>query len=169
MWVKWLRRIEVMDKPVESREETSKYTDTLEDGTSRKWTWAMDAKSVVTSPSPQMPIKHGKGPLVITGLAWSGRGAITAVDVSLDGGVTWQEARLAEPGKPMALTRFYLDINWDGSEMFVQSRAMDDTGYVQPTKAQLREVRGLNSIYHNNCIQTWHVNANGEANNVEVS
>ncbi|SPF76222.1 hypothetical protein ALP8811_01223 [Aliiroseovarius pelagivivens] len=169
MWVKWLRRIEVMDAPVESREETSKYTDTLEDGTSRKWTWAMDAKSVVTSPSPQMPIQHGKGPLVVTGLAWSGNGAITAVDVSLDGGVTWQEARLAEPGKKMALTRFYLDINWDGSEMFVQSRAMDETGYVQPTKAQLREVRGLNSIYHNNCIQTWHVNANGEANNVEVS
>lgn len=80
-----------------------------------------------------------------------------------------QEARLAEPGKKMALTRFYLDINWDGSEMFLQSRAMDETGYVQPTKAQLRDVRGLNSIYHNNCIQTWHVNANGEANNVEVS
>ena len=134
MWVKWLRRIEVMDAPVESREETSKYTDTLEDGTSRKWTWVMDAKSIVTSPSPQMPIKHGKGPLVITGLAWSGRGAITAVDVSLDGGVTWQEARLAEPGKKMALSRFYLDIDWDGQEMFLQSRAMDETGYVQPTK-----------------------------------
>ena len=169
MWVKWIRRIEVMDGPVESREETSKYTDTLEDGTSRKWTWAMDAKSVVTSPSPQAPIAHGKGPLVISGLAWTGRGAITRVDVSTDGGMNWKTARLAKPGEKMALTRFYLDIDWDGSEMMLQSRAMDDTGYVQPTKAQLREVRGLNSIYHNNCIQTWLVRSNGEAENVEVS
>jgi sulfane dehydrogenase subunit SoxC len=169
MWVKWIRRIEVMDGPVESREETSKYTDVLENGIARKWTWAMDAKSVVTSPSPQAPIKHGKGPLVITGLAWTGRGAITRVDVSKDGGKTWETARLAKPGEKMALTRFYLDTDWDGSEMMLQSRAMDDTGYVQPTKTQLREVRGLNSIYHNNCIQTWLVRSNGEAENVEVS
>lgn len=169
MWVKWLRRIEVMDGPVESREETSKYTDVLADGTARKWTWAMDAKSVVTSPSPQAPITHGKGPLVITGLAWSGRGAISRVDVSKDGGKSWQTARLAKPGEKMALTRFYLDIDWEGEEMFLQSRAMDETGYVQPTKAQLREVRGLNSIYHNNCIQTWWVRPSGEAENVEVS
>ncbi len=169
MWVKWLRRIEVLDAPVESREETSKYTDTLEDGTSRKWTWVMDAKSVVTSPSPQSPITHGPGPLVITGLAWSGRGAISRVDVSLDGGANWTMARLGKPGEKMALTRFYLEIDWDGSEMLLQSRAMDDTGYVQPTKAELREVRGLNSVYHNNCIQTWWVKETGEAENVEVS
>ncbi|WP_371039177.1 sulfite dehydrogenase [Rhodosalinus sp. FB01] len=169
MWVKWLRRVEVMDGPVESREETSKYTDVLEDGTARKWTWVMDAKSVITSPSPQMPITHGAGPLVITGMAWSGHGRITRVDVSKDGGKTWETARLAKQGDPKALTRFYLDTNWDGEEMLLQSRAMDETGYVQPTKAQLREVRGLNSIYHNNCIQTWHVKPNGEAENVEVS
>ena len=169
MWVKWLRRIEVTNGPVESREETSKYTDTLADGTSRKWTWEMDAKSVVTSPSPQSPITHGKGPLVITGLAWSGRGHITGVDVSIDGGKTWNEARLAAPGTDKALTRFYLDIDWDGQEMFLQSRARDSSGYVQPTKTQLRDVRGLNSIYHNNSIQTWWVKANGEAENVEVS
>ncbi len=169
MWVKWLRRIEVTNQAIESREETSKYTDTLADGTSRKWTWEMDAKSVVTSPSPQSPIAHGHGPLVITGLAWSGRGHITGVDVSLDGGKNWQPARLAQQGEDKALTRFYLDINWQGEEMLLQSRARDNTGYVQPTKAQLREVRGLNSIYHNNCIQTWWVKPNGEAENVEVS
>ncbi|WP_135501733.1 sulfite dehydrogenase [Roseovarius aestuariivivens] len=169
MWVKWLRRVEVKDGPTESREETSKYTDTLADGTSRKWTWEMDAKSVVTSPSPQSPITHGPGPLVITGLAWSGRGAITRVDVSTDGGMNWTQARLAKEGDSKALSRFYLDIEWDGSEMFLQSRAHDETGYVQPTKAQLREVRGENSIYHNNCIQTWWVKENGEAENVEVS
>ena len=169
MWVKWIRRIEVKANAVESREETSKYTDTLADGTSRKWTWVMDAKSVVTSPSPQVPITHGAGPLVITGLAWSGHGAITRVDVSKDGGKTWETARLAKPGEKMALTRFYLDTEWNGEDMLLQSRAMDETGYVQPTKAQLRDVRGYNSIYHNNCIQTWHVKPNGEAENVEVS
>lgn len=157
MWIKWLRRIEVTTQAIESREETSKYTDTLANGIARKWTWEMDAKSVVTSPSPQAPIKHGHGPLVITGLAWSGRGAITGVDVSVDGGKTWQEARLGAPGQDKALSRFYLDYNWQGEEMFLQSRAKDSTGYVQPTKTQLRDVRGLNSIYHNNCIQTWWV------------
>ncbi len=169
MWVKWIRRIEVIENAVESREETSKYTDTLADGTSRKWTWAMDAKSVVTSPSPQAPITHGKGPMVISGLAWSGNGAITRVDVSKDGGKNWETARLAKPGDNKALTRFYLDTSWDGEEMILQSRAMDETGYVQPTKTQLREVRGLNSVYHNNCIQTWLVRSNGQAENVEVS
>ncbi len=169
MWVKWLRRVEVMDGPVESREETSKYTDTLADGTSRKWTWVMDAKSVITSPSPQAPITHGPGPLVITGLAWSGRGHVTGVDVSTDGGINWTPARLAAPGTDKALTRFYLDHDWDGGEMLLQARARDSSGYVQPTKAQLREVRGENSIYHNNCIQTWWINGKGEAENVEVS
>ena len=169
MWVKWLRRIEVTDMAVESREETSKYTDVLEDGTARKWTWVMDAKSVITSPSPQSPITHGPGPMVISGLAWSGHGQITRVDVSKDGGITWETARLGRQGDTKALTRFYLDTEWNGEEMLLQARAMDETGYVQPTKAQLREVRGENSIYHNNCIQTWHVKTNGEAENVEVS
>ena len=167
--MKWLRRIEVVDMAVESREETSKYTDVLEDGTARKWTWVMDAKSVITSPSPQSPINHGAGPLVISGLAWSGHGKITRVDVSKDGGITWETARLGRQGDSKALTRFYLDTNWNGEEMLLQARAMDETGYVQPTKQQLRELRGENSIYHNNCIQTWYVNAEGIAENVEVS
>ncbi|MFN4056898.1 MAG: sulfite dehydrogenase [Roseinatronobacter sp.] len=169
MWVKWVRRIGVKDGAVESREETSKYTDLMPDGRARKWTWVMDAKSVVTSPSPQVPIGHGPGPMVITGLAWTGRGKITRVDVSIDGGVNWMPARLAAEGQRMALTRFYFDHVWDGKPMLLQSRAVDETGYVQPTKDQLRAVRGLNSIYHNNGIQTWHVNENGEAENVEVS
>ncbi|WP_298934387.1 sulfite dehydrogenase [uncultured Ruegeria sp.] len=169
MWVKWLRRVEVTDAAVESREETSKYTDVYENGVARKWTWVMDAKSVITSPSPQMPIKHGQGPLIISGLAWSGHGQITRVDVSKDGGITWDTARLGKQGDTKALTRFYLDTDWDGAPMLLQSRAMDETGYVQPTKEQLREKRGENSVYHNNCIQIWYVNAEGIAENVEVS
>ena len=169
MWVKWLRRIEVGDQPWETREETSKYTDTMADGSARKWTWVMDAKSVITSPSPQMPITHGTGPVVITGLAWSGRGSIKRVDVTVDGGKTWHEARLAPQTNDKALHRFYFDHIWDGSEMLLQSRATDSTGYVQPTKDALRAVRGLNSVYHNNCIQTWWVKTSGEAENVEIS
>ena len=169
MWIKWLRRIEVTDAAVQSREETSKYTDVYENGTARKWTWVMDAKSVITSPSPQMPIKHGTGPMVISGLAWSGHGKITRVDVSKDGGITWETARLGKQGDSKALTRFYLDTQWQGEEMLLQARAMDETGYVQPTKDQLREKRGENSVYHNNCIQTWYVNAEGIAENVEIS
>jgi sulfane dehydrogenase subunit SoxC len=169
MWVKWVRRIAVTDESVEAREETSKYTDLMPDGRARRWTFVMDAKSVITSPSPQMPIRHGAGPLVVSGLAWSGRGAVTRVDVSLDGGQNWQTARLAAPGQTMALTRFYLDIDWDGSPMMLQSRCVDETGYVQPTKQQLREIRGVNSVYHNNCIQTWAVYENGAVENVELA
>ncbi|MBO6894670.1 MAG: sulfite dehydrogenase [Roseibium sp.] len=169
MWVKWLRRIEVTDAAVESREETSKYTDVYEDGTARKWTWVMDAKSVITTPSPQMPIDHAHGPLVISGLAWSGHGKITRVDVSKDGGITWETARLGKQGDSKALTRFYLDTEWTGEPMLLQSRAIDETGYVQPTKDQLRTSRGENSVYHNNCIQTWYVDENGVVENVEVS
>src|SRR5690606_15807715 len=116
-----------------------------------------------------VPVRHGKGPLVITGLAWSGRGAITRVDVSTDGGRNWRTARLAAPGQRMAMTRFWLDHHWDGEEMLLQSRAMDETGYVQPTKDALRQIRGENSVYHNNGIQTWWVRKDGSAENVEIS
>ena len=168
MWVKWLRRIEIGDQPWAQREETSKYTDLMADGRARRHTWVMDAKSVVTNPSPQAPLKH-KGPNVLTGLAWSGRGSVKRVDVTIDGGKNWQTARLDGPVMPLSLARFYADIDWNGQEMLVQSRVMDSTGYVQPTKDALRKVRGLNSIYHNNGIQTWLVRANGETENVEIS
>jgi sulfane dehydrogenase subunit SoxC len=169
MWVKWLRRIEVGDQPWHHREETSKYTDLLENGRARRFTYVMDAKSVITSPSPQAPVKQGKGFTVVTGLAWSGRGKIARVDVSLDGGRNWRTARLDGPVLDKSMARFYFEFDWDGREMLLQSRAMDDTGYVQPTKDELRKVRGLNSIYHNNGIQTWRVLPGGEVENVEIA
>ena len=168
MWVKWLRRIKVGDEPFMTREETSKYTSLLDDGRSRRFTFQMDAKSVVTSPSPQAPLGN-KGRNVLTGIAWSGRGTVTRVDVTLDGGRNWQEARIDGPVLPMSMTRFYVDLDWDGREMMVQSRAHDSTGYVQPTKDELRRIRGVNSIYHNNGIQTWLVRGDGGCENVEVS
>jgi sulfane dehydrogenase subunit SoxC len=168
MWVKWLRRIEVGDQPWHHREETSKYTDLLEHGDARRFTWVMDAKSVITNPSPQAPITHGPGPTVITGVAWSGRGTIPRVDVTLDGGANWHQARMSGPSLDKSMHRFYYEFDWDGSPLMLQSRAIDSTGYVQPTKEQLREFRGENSIYHNNGIQTWAVDETGRAENVEV-
>lgn len=169
MWVKWLRRIEVGDQPWHQREETSKYTDLLEDGNARRFTWEMDVKSVITNPSPQAPINHGQGQTVLTGLAWSGFGKIKRVDVSLDGGRNWKQARLDGPSWSKSVHRFYHDFNWDGSELFLQSRAIDELGRIQPTKQQLRSARGENSIYHNNGIQTWHVKRDGIVENVEIS
>lgn len=169
MWVKWIRRIEVGDQPWHTREETSKYTDLLENAKARRFTYVMDAKSVITSPSPQAPLNHKSGFTVLSGLAWSGRGKIARADVSLDGGRNWQSARLDGPVWDKALTRFYYEFDWDGRELLLQSRAIDEAGYVQPSKAELRKLRGVNSIYHNNGIQTWHVRKDGEVENVEIS
>ncbi|WP_413717335.1 sulfite dehydrogenase [Silicimonas sp. MF1-12-2] len=169
MWVKWMRRIEVGDQPWHHREETSKYTDLFKDGKARRFTWEMDAKSVITNPSPQSPILHKSGPTVLTGVAWSGRGTIPRVDVSIDGGKNWAEARMSGPSLDKSMHRFYYEFDWDGSPLLLQSRAHDSTGYVQPTKSELRAIRGENSIYHNNGIQTWYVNEKGIAENVEVS
>ena len=168
MWVKWLRRLEIGDAPWHHREETSKYTDLLANGDARRFTWEIDAKSVITNPSPQAPITHGPGPTVLTGVAWSGRGTIPRVDVTIDGGITWHQARMSGPSLDKSMHRFYYELDWDGRQLLLQSRAHDSTGYVQPTKEQLRVVRGFNSIYHNNGIQTWAVNEAGEAENVEI-
>lgn len=168
MWVKWLRRIKVGDQPWHTREETSKYTDLMSDARARRFTFIMDAKSVITNPSPQAPLLF-KGRNVLSGLAWSGRGKITRVDVTLDGGKNWQEARIDGPVLDKSLTRFYVDFEWAGQEMLIQSRCHDDTRYMQPTKDELRKIRGVNNIYHNNGIQTWLVRANGETENVEIT
>jgi len=169
MWIKWLRRLEVGDKPWHQREETSKYTDLMADGTARRFTWVMDAKSVITNPSPQAPITHGPGPLVLSGIAWSGRGTIPRVDISLDGGKNWDLARIDGPSFTKSLHRFYHEFDWDGRPMLLQSRAHDQTGYVQPTRDALRAARGLNSVYHQNGIQTWFVDENGVVENVDVT
>lgn len=169
MWIKWLRRLEIGDKPWHQREETSKYTDLLADGVARRFTWVMEVKSVITNPSPQAPITHGRGRTVLSGLAWSGNGTIKRVDVSIDGGRNWHTARIDGPSLPRALHRFYYEFDWDGSELFLQSRAVDELGFIQPTKDELRTARGENSIYHNNGIQTWHVGPDGAVENVEIS
>ncbi|HZH78246.1 MAG TPA: sulfite dehydrogenase [Archangium sp.] len=165
--VKWLRRLEVGDQPWNTREESLHYVDLLPNGLHRQYTWIQEAKSVITSPSGGQVLLD-KGYYEITGLAWSGRGKVKRVDVSTDGGRNWRTARLQEPVLSKALTRFRLDWRWDGSPALLQSRVMDETGYVQPKLTQLRAVRGGKSIYHNNAIQTWRLAESGEVSNVQV-
>lgn len=167
-WVKWLRRIEVGDQPYGAKDETSGYADLMPDGMLRQYTSIAEAKSVITSPSGGQTLLQ-KGYYNVTGLAWTGRGKVKRVDVSVDGGVNWRTARLETPILSKALTRFNIDWVWDGGPAILQSRVIDDTGYVQPTYAQLRAVRGTRSVYHNNAIQSWKVAESGEVSNVQVS
>src|SRR5574343_1673511 len=166
-WVKWLRRIEVGDKPYATKDEIVHYIDLLPDGQHRQYTSIQECKSVITTPSGGQKLLD-KGYYTITGLAWSGRGKIKRVDVSTDRGITWRQAKLETPVLSKALTRFSIPWNWSGNEAILQSRAVDETGFVQPGYRQLREVRGTRSIYHNNAIQSWSVGQDGEVSNVQV-
>jgi sulfane dehydrogenase subunit SoxC len=166
-WVKWLRRIEVGDKPYAAKDEASHYVDLMPDGKLRQYTSIQEAKSVITSPSGGQKLLS-QGFYNVTGLAWTGRGTVKRVDVSFDGGKNWFTARLEEPVLPKALTRFNIDWVWDGAPAVLQSRVTDSTGYVQPTYTQLRDVRGSRSIYHNNAIQSWEVAKGGEVSNVQI-
>ena len=158
--VKWLRRIELGTEPFMTRWETSKYTDPLPGGKARIFSFEMDAKSIITSPSyPQKLTGHGWWP--ISGLAWSGRGRITRVDISADGGKTWKEAELLTSLSPKAQVRFQYMWQWNGDESLLMSRAVDETGYVQPTMAQLKAARGPGTDYHFNSIRGWRVARDG--------
>ena len=167
-WVKYLRRIEVGDKPYGTKDETIHYVDLLPSGLHRQYSSTQEVKSVVTTPSGGQVLLD-KGFYNISGLAWSGRGRIRKVDVSVDGGRTWRAARLEGPVMAKCLTRFNIDWVWDGKPAIVQSRATDESGHVQPTYRQNRSVRGTRSIYHNNSIQSWLVQESGEVKNVQLS
>ncbi|QKT04890.1 sulfite dehydrogenase [Ectothiorhodospiraceae bacterium 2226] len=167
MSVKWLRRIKIGDQPFHSRQETSKYTDLMPDGRAREFSFEMEAKSVITSPSGGQRL-HARGFHEISGLAWSGYGRVGRVDVSTDGGRHWRVAELQEPVLAHALTRFRLPWEWDGSPAVLQSRVVDEAGYVQPTHEQLVAARGVHSVYHYNAIQSWGINADGEVRNVRA-
>jgi sulfane dehydrogenase subunit SoxC len=166
MNIKWLRRLHVTAEPAYSREETSKYTDLMPDGTAREFTFYMEAKSIITRPSGGQRLL-ATGFHEISGIAWSGRGKIRRVDVSVDGGKNWQEAQLQEPILTRALTRFRLPWHWDGPPAIIVSRATDETGYVQPSLAELLAVRGENYFYHNNAMWPWRIAADGEVSNAE--
>ena len=169
--IKWLRRLEVSDKPFMTREETSKYTDLLANGKARQFSFDMEAKSVITFPSGDMKLP-GPGFYNVAGFAWSGRGRVQSVDVSTDGGVNWVPARIESVPEPICTVRFSLPWMWNGQPSVLQSRCTDETGYVQPTLKQLIAIRGSNgpfgSIYHLNAIQSWGIAADGSVTNVHA-
>ena len=168
--VKWLRRIELSDKPFHAKEETSKYTMLTPSGKAMQFFWPMEVNSVITSPCPEKPWTDlKKGDIVeIEGLAWSGQGTITHVDISFDGGKNWTEASLKGLVLPKCWTRFSFMYKWDGKPILLSSRATDDTGNTQPTIDQEVKVMGVEAIYHRNAIVTWEVKSNGEVNNVHI-
>ena len=163
--VKWLRRLKVTDTPYFSREETSKYTDLMPDGKARQFSFTMEAKSVITTPSASQRIVRGQFNQ-IRGLAWSGRGKISRVEVSTDGGSTWAEAMLQGPVLPVCHTRFVFNWQWSGKPTVIMSRCIDETGYEQPTRQALIAKRGGRSFYHYNAIQQWRIDADGVVHNV---
>ncbi len=165
MNVKWLRRIKLVEGPVMTKDETSKYTILLASGKAWQFVFPLEVKSVITRPSPGLTLK-GPGFYEISGLAWSGNGKIKSVEVSADGGKSWAPAALQEPVLSKAVTRFRMPWNWSGGPAVLQSRAADDTGMVQPSRAEMFAERGMRGQYHVNCIQSWAVNDKGEAANV---
>ena len=165
MNVKWLRRIKVTAGPTMTKDETSKYTILLPSGKSLQFVFPIEAKSVITFPSPGLTLK-GASLYEISGFAWSGYGKISRVEVSADGGASWAAAALQEPVLPKALTRFRLPWRWDGGPAVLQSRATDSSGYVQPTRAALLADRGAKTFYHFNGITSWGIGEHGDVRNV---
>ena len=159
--VKWLRRIELADRPFMTREETSKYTDPLPDGRARQFSFEFDARSIITTPA--FPDTITPGWVEIRGIAWSGRGKVSRVEVTTDVGHSWHGARLQAPVLSKAHVRFRHLWNWGGEETTIISRAIDETGYIQPTRETLLEARGRRAkAYHLNPVTGWVVRTNGD-------
>ncbi len=165
MNVKWLRRLKLTNQPAMTKDETSKYSLLLKEGKVAQFKFTLDAKSVITKPSPGVNMGQ-PGLYEISGIAWSGNGTIRKVEVSADGGKSWAEAALAPPVLSKAVTRFRVPWKWDGGPATLQSRATDDTGYVQPTRQALIAARGNRAQYHCNLITSWGIAQGGEVKHV---
>ncbi len=164
--VKWLDRLHVTEEPAQSNQETAHYTDLLPNGKARQFSFVMDTNSVITRPSGGQKIAGGAGFVEISGIAWTGNGKIKRVEVSTDGGKTWVDAVLEEPVLSRSLVRFRAPWVWDGKDAVIQSRATDETGYLQPTRDEIVEARGMNSQYHYHGVKPWAVKADGSVTNV---
>ena len=163
--VKWLRRLHISDRPSMTRNETSKYTELLPSGKARQFTFVMGVKSIITSPSYGYKMDQ-PGLYQITGLAWSGRGKIKAVEVSADAGKTWAKAELQEPVLVKCFTRFRIPWQWKGEKAILQSRAIDEAGNVQPAREHLIAERGRYGYFHYNAIVSWEISASGSIRHV---
>lgn len=166
--VKWLRQLKLVAEPAMTRDETAQYTDLLPSGKAHQFSFNMQAKSLITSPSVGMTLPDNPGIYQVTGLAWSGNGKIQKVEVSADGGDTWVEADLSEPVLDKAFTRFSLPWHWQGQYAVLQSRATDETGYQQPSRSALVSERGDNSFFHYNAIVSWEVSEDGQISHIYV-
>ena len=164
MSIKWLRRLKLGTEAWQTREETSAYTDLGADGKALQFTFLMGVKSVITTPSAVMKLK-GKGFYEISGIAWTGSGKIRRVEVSVNGGKSWNEAMLQAPILDKCLTKFSMAWNWNGEEAVLMSRAYASNGEVQPSLESVIKARSSNAFYHNNAIQPWVVASNGEVSN----
>lgn len=167
MSVKWLRRLKLLEAPVMTKDETSKYSILLKEGRVAQFVYAMDVKSVITHPSPGLNMTS-PGLYEISGLAWSGNGKVARVEVSADGGASWADAMLSDPVLSKALTRFRAPWRWSGGPSTLISRATDDTGAVQPSRAQQIAQRGSKGSYHCNVMTCWGVQTSGEVNHVYI-
>jgi sulfane dehydrogenase subunit SoxC len=165
MSVKWLRRLKVTDAPTHTKDETSKYTDPLPGGKALQFTYEMGVKSVITRPSSGMMLP-GRGLHEITGLAWSGSGRITKVEVSADGGASWKAATLQGEQFPKSVVRFRAPWQWDGAPALLQSRATDEQGHVQPVRQVFLAKYAPDNRFHNNSIVSWTVGEDGRVKHV---
>ena len=172
--VKYLRRIKLVDEPAMSFWETKIYTQLLPSGKAYQFYFLQEVKSFITRPSPGLTLKE-PGLYEISGIAFSGTGRISKVMISADGGQSWGEAALQEPVLSKAFTRFHMPWRWDGSPATLQSRAWDEAGNVQPTRAQFVAERGeLKKVppaaavlnQHCNCITSWAVDEKGQVKHV---
>ncbi len=165
--VKWLTSLRVQENPAYSRDETSKYTDLLRDGRAEMFSLKMEVKSLITSPSGKMRLNR-KGIYEISGLAWSGHGAIRKVEVSADGGRSWTGAELQNQPQPLAMVRFRIPWRWQGQDAVLLSRATDDKGNVQPSRAEAMARYSPAGFYHYNGMQSWQVSRDGRVRNTYV-
>ena len=131
--IKYLRRIKVVDRYYMTYDD---YGHINPDPKVAALTHQIGPKSVITFPSGGQQLS-GPGFYEISGLAWSGGGAIRGVEISTDGGESWKNAELRSPAHPMAHTRFGFHWNWDGKECTLMSRCTDELGTVQPTRADI--------------------------------
>lgn len=143
-----------------SRNETSKYTELQPSGKARQFTFTMDCKSLITSPSHGQTLPR-PDVYQLSGLAWSGHGRIRRVEVSADGGKSWADAALESPALPRCLTRFRIPWRWDGKPAVLKSRATDERGNLQPERAALVAERGRAGYFHYNAIVAWAVEDDG--------
>ncbi len=171
--VKWLRRIKLVQEPYMGMWESTKYPQLHPDGLSRWFQFQMGPRTVITHPSGGQKLP-GPGFYEISGLAWSGGGAVRSIEVSTDNGRTWREAEIQSPVYPKAHVRFGFAWDWGGEETILQSRCTDDTGERQPTVVELAKFWKVEPDFfiktatipgHFNAIQPWKVNSDGSVQN----